>query len=68
MIYITFPGETYDESEAQGEPLGTETQLDPVVLPGYGAPAPETYSEPQSEYEAGRQGRQFRPQARRGNF
>merc|ERR1712012_615141 len=34
------PGETYDESEAQGEPLSaSESQADSVLLPAYGAPA-----------------------------
>jgi len=33
------PGETYDESEALGEPLAEATQNDPTILPAYGAPA-----------------------------
>jgi hypothetical protein len=33
------PGETYDESEALGEPLAEATQNDPTILPAYGAPS-----------------------------
>merc|ERR1711935_278330 len=41
------PGETYDESEAQGEVLGTaESQQDEAILPAYGAPALTEYGPP----------------------
>ena len=42
------PGETYDESEALGEPLADESQIDEVVLPYYGAPASTNYGPPQA--------------------
>ena len=38
-ILLNFSGETYDESEALGEPLAEATQNDPTILPAYGAPA-----------------------------
>merc|ERR1712038_1116632 len=41
------PGETYDESNAEGEPLGVaESQADEVILPSYGAPALTEYGPP----------------------
>merc|ERR1711935_181292 len=45
------PGETYDESEALGEPLADESQIDEVVLPSYGAPASTNYGPPQAQYQ-----------------
>jgi hypothetical protein len=45
------PGETYDESEALGEPLADESQIDEVVLPSYGAPASTNYGPPQPQYQ-----------------
>merc|ERR1712165_273599 len=33
------PGESYDETEALGEPLAEATQNDPTILPAYRAPA-----------------------------
>jgi len=45
------PGETYDESEALGEPLADESQIDEVVLPSYGAPASTNYGPPQAKYQ-----------------
>merc|ERR1712066_675112 len=38
------PGETYDESEALGEPLAAESQYSPAILPSYGAPAQPQYA------------------------
>ena len=38
-LLLNFSGETYDESEALGEPLAEATQNDPTILPAYGAPA-----------------------------
>merc|ERR1711997_1126684 len=41
------PGESYDESNAEGEPLGVaESQADEVILPSYGAPALTEYGPP----------------------
>merc|ERR1739844_391072 len=41
------PGETYDESEAEGEVLGTaESVQDEAILPAYGAPALTEYGPP----------------------
>ena len=39
IVLLNFSGETYDESEALGEPLAEATQNDPTILPAYGAPA-----------------------------
>ena len=53
MIFLDFSflGETYDESEALGEPLADESQIDEVVLPSYGAPADTGYGAPQAQYQ-----------------
>ena len=51
LINYIFLGETYDESEALGEPLADESQIDEVVLPSYGAPASTNYGPPQPQYQ-----------------